>query len=62
MRIFADRVIGYRRGEWDCTIRYGSEITRDAHAFHLREWVIASKGDKEVFRRETPSTIPRDLM
>ncbi|MBC2664021.1 CocE/NonD family hydrolase [Novosphingobium flavum] len=61
-RIFADRVIGYKRGEWDCTIRYGSEMTCTAEAFHLREWVIAFKGDKEIFRRETPSIIPRDLM
>jgi len=62
-RIFADRMIRWERGtEWDCTIRFGSEMTCTAGTFELKEWMIAYRGAREVFRRETPSTILRDLM
>jgi hypothetical protein len=37
-------------------------LTATAEEFHLREWVIAKKGDVEIFRREIPSTIKRDLL
>jgi putative CocE/NonD family hydrolase len=47
---------------WDCTIEFGGEMTSTADAFHLREWVIARKGGAELFRREKPSTIKRDLL
>ena len=57
-----DRTSGWKRGDWDCTIRYGSEMTCTADEFHLREWLIAKKGDQEIFRRETPSVIKRDLL
>jgi hypothetical protein len=36
-------------------------MTSTADEFHLREWLIAKKGDQEIFRRETPSVIKRDL-
>jgi hypothetical protein len=52
----------WQRGAWDCTIDFGAELTADANEFQLREWVIAKKGDFEIFRRETPSTIKRDLL
>lgn len=57
-----DHMNSWKRGEWDCTVRYGSEMTCTADEFHLREWVIARKGDQEIFRRETPSVIKRDLL
>ena len=57
-----DHMNAWKRGAWDCTVRYGSEMTCTADEFHLREWVIAKKGDKEIFRRETPSVIKRDLL
>jgi hypothetical protein len=37
-------------------------LTSTAEEFHLKEWVVAKKGDVEIFRRETPSTIKRDLL
>jgi uncharacterized protein len=52
----------WQRGAWDCTIHFGADLTADAGEFQLREWVIAKKGDVEIFRRETPSTIKRDLL
>jgi hypothetical protein len=57
-----DHMNRWQRGEWDCTIQFGAELTSTAEEFHLREWVIAKKGDVEIFRRETPSTIKRDLL
>jgi putative CocE/NonD family hydrolase len=52
----------WKRDDWDCTIEFGGDLTATAEEFHLREWVVAKKGDVEIFRRETPSTIKRDLM
>jgi putative CocE/NonD family hydrolase len=57
-----DHMNRWQRGDWDCTIQFGAELTSTAEEFHLREWVIAKKGDVEIFRRETPSTIKRDLL
>jgi hypothetical protein len=52
----------WKRGDWDCTIQYGGDLTATPEEFHLKEWVVAKKGDVEIFRRETPSTIKRDLL
>jgi len=52
----------WQRGEWDCTVEFGGEMTSTADAFHLREWLIAKRGNVEIFRREKPSTIERDLL
>jgi putative CocE/NonD family hydrolase len=52
----------WQRGDWDCTIEFGGDMTATAEEFHLKEWVIARKGDVEIFRRETPSVIKRDLL
>lgn len=52
----------WQRGDWDCTIEFGGEMTATAEEFHLREWVVAKKGKIEIFRRETPSVIKRDLL
>ncbi len=60
--ISMDSMLGWKRGEWDCTVRYGAQMTSTADEFHLREWLIAKKGDQEIFRRETPSVIKRDLL
>jgi hypothetical protein len=57
-----DHVNRWKRGDWDCTIQYGADMTATAGEFQLREWVVAKKGDVEIFRRETPSTIKRDLL
>jgi hypothetical protein len=61
-RMMYDRMARWQRGEWDCTIQFGADLTADAGEFQLREWVIAKKGDTEIFRLETPSTIKRDLL
>ncbi len=52
----------WKRGDWDCTIRYGADLTSTPTEFHLQEWVIAKKGEVEIFRREIPSVIERDLL
>jgi uncharacterized protein len=57
-----DRMNRWKREDWDCTIQYGADLTSTAEEFHLREWMVAKKGDVEIFRRETPSTIKRDLL
>jgi putative CocE/NonD family hydrolase len=61
-RMKFDHLNRWTRGEWDCTIRFGAELTASADTFQLHEWVVARKGDQEIFRRETPSTIKRDLL
>jgi putative CocE/NonD family hydrolase len=57
-----DRMNRWQRGDWDCTIQYGADLTSTAEEFHLTEWVVAKKGEVEIFRRETPSTIKRELL
>jgi hypothetical protein len=52
----------WQRGDWDCTIEFGGDLTSTAEEFHLKEWVVAKKGATEIFRRETPSVIKRDLL
>jgi uncharacterized protein len=52
----------WHRGDWDCTIEFGTDLTSTAEEFHLREWLVAKKGDVEIFRRETPCVIKRDLL
>jgi hypothetical protein len=61
-RMKFDHTDRWKRGDWDCTIQYGGDLTATAEEFHLKEWVVAKKGDVEIFRRETPSTIKRDLL
>jgi putative CocE/NonD family hydrolase len=61
-RMGFDRRYRWKRGDWDCTIQFGADLTATAEEFHLTEWVVAKKGDAEIFRRETPSTIKRDLL
>jgi hypothetical protein len=57
-----DNMLGWKRDGWDCTVQFGAQMTSTAEEFHLREWLIAKKGDQEIFRRETPSVIKRDLL
>jgi uncharacterized protein len=61
-RMELDHMSRWKRGDWDCTIQFGADLTATAEEFHLKEWVVAKKGDVEIFRRETPSTIKRDLL
>lgn len=61
-RMKLDHMNRWKRGDWDCTIQFGADLTATAEEFHLTEWVVAKNGDVEIFRRETPSTIKRDLL
>lgn len=61
-RMMFDRMNRWQRGDWDCTIQFGADLTSTAEEFHLKEWVIARKGEVEIFRRETPSIIKRQLL
>lgn len=61
-RMKFDHMNRWQRGDWDCTIQFGAELSSTAEEFHLREWVVAKRGGVEIFRRETPSTIRRELL
>lgn len=61
-RMLLEHMNRWQRGDWDCTIQFGAELSSTSEEFHLREWVVAKKGDVEIFRRETPSTIRRELL
>ena len=61
-RIMFDRMTRFQRDDWDCTIQFGADLTSTAEEFHLKEWVIARKGEVEIFRRETPCVIKRELL
>lgn len=54
--------VRYLRGDWDCTLDAEAELTADAATFHLRERLVAKRGEAVVFEREHASAIPRDLM
>jgi putative CocE/NonD family hydrolase len=54
--------VRYLRGDWDCAVESDVEITADAATFHVRERVIARRGEAVVFDREVVSDVPRDLM
>jgi hypothetical protein len=59
-RMMLDHMNRWQRGDWDCTIQFGADLTSTADEFHLKEWVVAKKGDVEIFRREAPSTRDRE--
>ena len=61
-RMRFERMNRWQRGDWDCTLEFGTELTSTAEEFHLKEWLVAKKGEIEIFRRETPSIIKRDLL
>jgi uncharacterized protein len=61
-RMKFDHTNRWKRDEWDCTIQFGAELTSTAEQFQLTEWVVAKKGEVEIFRRVTPSRIKRDLL
>jgi hypothetical protein len=50
------------RDDWDCTIQFGADLTSTPEEFRLKEWVVAKRGEVEIFRRETPSSIKRELL
>ena len=54
-------ITGWKRGDWDCTVITGFELTSTPEEFHLKEYVLAKKGDKQIFEREKKSNIKRDL-
>ena len=54
--------VRYARGAWDCTLEAEAELTADAQTFHLRERLVARRGEVVVFEREHRNAIPRDLM
>ena len=54
--------VRYVRDDWDCTLEAEAEVTSDATTFHVREKLIAKRGEAVVFEREHRNAIPRDLM
>jgi hypothetical protein len=55
-------IAGWKRGDWDCTVITGFELTSTPEEFHLKEYVLARRGDKQIFEREKKSNIKRDLL
>lgn len=55
-------MVRYARGDWDCALEAEAELTADAQTFHLREKLVAKRGETVAFEREHVSAIPRDLM
>ncbi|HWF78694.1 MAG TPA: CocE/NonD family hydrolase [Caulobacteraceae bacterium] len=60
VRYFRDAEDG--AAAWDCTLEAEAELTADAQTFHLRERLVAKRGEAVVFEREHTNAIPRDLM
>jgi hypothetical protein len=54
--------VRYARGDWDCTLEAEAELTADATTFHIREKLVAKRGEAVVFEREHRNAIARDLM
>jgi hypothetical protein len=61
-RMMFDRMNRWVRDDWDCTIQFGADLTSTPEEFRLKEWVVAKRGEVEIFRRETPSSIKRELL
>ena len=55
-------IAGFKRGDWDCTVTSGFELTSTAEEFHLREYTRAQKGETQIFEREKVSKIKRNLI
>ena len=55
-------IAGFKRGDWDCRVTTGFELTSTPQEFHLKEYLRAHKGDTQVFEREKLSKIPRTLL
>jgi hypothetical protein len=55
-------IAGFKRGDWDCTVIVGFEMTSTADEFHLKEYVRANRGGKQIFDREKISKINRMLI
>jgi hypothetical protein len=55
-------IAGFKRGDWDCTVTSGFELTSTADEFHLREYLRAKKGETQIFEREKFSKIGRHLI
>lgn len=58
----ASSTSSWKRGEWDCEVEAGYELTASADAFHLREWLIARRDGEQIFERTHQSDIPRNLV
>ena len=50
-RMNLDHTSRWKRDDWDCAIQFGADLTSTAEEFHLKEWLVAKKGDVEIFRR-----------
>lgn len=58
----ASSTSSWKRGEWDCEVEAGYELTASVDAFHLREWLIARRDGEQIFERTHQSDIPRNLV
>jgi hypothetical protein len=52
----------WTRGDWDCAVEAECELRSTAGDFHLRESLVARRGDKVVFETRSEAVIPRDLI
>jgi hypothetical protein len=53
--------LGWKRGDWDCSVASTCEITSTATHFHVKESLHAYQGGAEIFARSSEVDVPRDL-
>jgi hypothetical protein len=54
------RTVTIERGDWHARVETQSALFADEKHFHLENDVVAFNGDREVFRREWRTSVPRD--
>jgi uncharacterized protein len=57
-----ERIGGFKRGDWNCSVFSSFRLTSTPTAFFIEETVRALDGDKLFFERENKATVDRDLM
>jgi uncharacterized protein len=57
-----ERIGGFKRGDWNCSVFSSFRLTSTPSAFFVEETVRALDGDKILFERENKTTVERDLM
>jgi putative CocE/NonD family hydrolase len=53
---------GFKRGDWDCTVRSSFRLTSTRDAFLIEETLQASDTGTLIYERASKSTVKRDLM
>lgn len=57
-----ERVGGFKRGDWDCTVYSSFKLTSTPEKFFIEETLRASEGAEIIFERTNKTAVKRDLM